>query len=150
MPSLVDPLLIPIGAHIFIGVVLVLVTALPSNQFRHAFVCSALTAVLAILPVTSSGIKCVDWGTGTVVSSYLLLYTCFFILSDAETQFWRAGCRFDDLQIAKKSYIGRLSWSFTLWTSFRGVGWNWRISKMPDTVSEDYSVRLDSCYWVPC
>jgi len=150
MPTLEDPFLILPGVHILIGLVLVLITALPCNQVRHIITCSSLIGILASLPFTSSGFKCVDWGTGTVVSSYLLLYTCFFVLSDAEKQFWRVGDKVVDLHIAEKSYGRRLFWGFSLWTSFRGVGWNWHISKMPAPVSPGYSVRFGSFQPIIC
>jgi hypothetical protein len=40
---------------------------------------------------------------------------------------------------ANGSLLERLQWSVSLWCSTRGIGWNWKVSNVPEPVEPGYS-----------
>lgn len=133
---------------------------LPAGTVRTSVSIPALLYLLAQVPKYTSGNVGMDIMMAINCSLLFLKWVDFNVLHSTETEFWQVEERGpgDDPAVAAgeqksvvvvgddKKYVGikkqktwpypntlwgRFKWLFSLWTTMRGVGWNWRVKGTP-------------------
>jgi hypothetical protein len=121
-----------LGASFGVGFVGLL---LPQGILRRAFAIPPLLFLLYNLRQHTAGAWEQDYLAAIQVTGFLIKTTDLCIVHHAENDFWRVkpdGSRRETNQeVHSMSPWRRLLWKLDLWTSIRGIGWNWKVKNVP-------------------
>jgi len=152
-PSWFPPPARPLGIHRQIlpafSFVCVSSLLLPPGAARRAITLPPLLYLLSQVRKCSAGTDVEDYVLAVNVTGLLYKYVDFILLCDTETQLYRVkeaenkdGPRLNE-DPANMGLWQKCKWSVDLWTTLRGVGWNWRVKNV-DALRDNVTRQ-----WVP-
>ncbi|EKG10411.1 Cytochrome P450 [Macrophomina phaseolina MS6] len=102
---------------------------------------SALAYLLLQAPRYTASDAAVDFIGGVYMGAVALKWLDFVVLHRTESEYHRSNPSASNPDINTgqfDSWISRLSYSFSLWTTTRGVGWSWQVKNIPRGVLAGY------------
>ena len=118
---------------------------LPRGVLRRALAIPPVLCLLYNLQRHTAGVWEQDYLAAIQVTIFLVKVTDLCIVHDAERDFRRLNIEGDDAEaITRMSVWQKFWWKFDLWTSLRGIGWNWEVKNVPE--NKETSGRYD---WRP-
>ena len=129
------------------GIINTTTMLLPPGQFRQFLAVPSLLGILYYQRHHTTGRTEQDYLTAINISLLLARLVDACVLHDAEHDFHRVDAsgkaRETAEEIEKMTLWQKLRWNLDLFTTMRGIGWNWRVKNV-DEVRADISRRFSA------
>ncbi|KAL2066309.1 hypothetical protein VTL71DRAFT_2380 [Oculimacula yallundae] len=102
---------------------------LPQGKLRAFSVTSILLYIIAQIPKSTTGDLAQDCLRPMQATFVLLHWLDFFVFNSQDD--WS---RSEDAGTPRKGWKQSFGWSVDLNTAMRGIGWNWKVNNVPDSV----------------
>jgi hypothetical protein len=138
-----------------LAVISMVTTTLPPQKSRIFITLPILLYVYLQIPRYGAGNIAADYMLAINGSVAILKYLDFVVFHTPERDMWRISERGrrgtakegderlaleeEKLKACPDSIAGKAAWSWSLWSTNRGVGWNWRAKGVRKAVPLDYS-----------